>query len=137
MRAWAAPVPSSSEVAQGVLLRSPLALLRWLPAGRRGAAGPVSRPGEVVMAGVGLEPVEIEDSTRWRWLLRTEDGEPLASHEVAVPDGDFEYGGFTDLYRWLRWQADPDRRVTAEAELTARVGGWIGEHLLGPEVMEV
>ncbi|SDL49850.1 CHAT domain-containing protein [Geodermatophilus siccatus] len=89
------------------------------------------------MAGLVLEPVEVAGPTRWRWLLRTEDGEPLATHQVAVPEGDFEYGGFTDLYRWLRWQADPQRRVTSEAELTARVGGWIGQHLLGAEVMEV
>ncbi|SDL50030.1 hypothetical protein SAMN05660642_00055 [Geodermatophilus siccatus] len=89
------------------------------------------------MAGLVLEPVEVTGPTRWRWLLRTEDGEALASHEVVVPEGDFEFGGFTDLYRWLRWQADPDRRVTSEAELTARVGDWIGRHLLGAEVMEV
>ncbi|SDL49813.1 CHAT domain-containing protein [Geodermatophilus siccatus] len=87
------------------------------------------------MAGLVLEPVEVAGPARWRWLLRTEDGEPLASHVVTVPEGDFEYGGFTDLYRWLRWQADPDRRVVSEAELTARVGGWIGQHLLGAEVM--
>ncbi|WP_346619588.1 AAA family ATPase [Blastococcus montanus] len=67
--------------------------------------------------------------------MRTEDGEPLASHQVVVPEGDYEYGGFVDLYRWLRWEADPDRRVVSEAELTARVGAWMGEHLLGPEVM--
>ncbi|SDL49938.1 CHAT domain-containing protein [Geodermatophilus siccatus] len=87
------------------------------------------------MAGLVLEPVNIEGPGRWRWLLRTEDGEALATHQVAVPENDFEYGGFTDLYRWLRWQADPDRRVTSEAKLTARVGDWIGRHALGPEVM--
>ncbi|SFN88843.1 AAA ATPase domain-containing protein [Geodermatophilus obscurus] len=89
------------------------------------------------MAALVLEPVEIAGPARWRWLLRTEDGEPLASHQVAMPEGDFEYGGFVDLYRWLRWQADPQRRVTSEAEMTARVGEWIGRHILGPEVMEV
>ncbi|SFN88932.1 CHAT domain-containing protein [Geodermatophilus obscurus] len=88
------------------------------------------------MAGLVLEPLEVAGPTRWRWLLRTEDGEPLASHQVAMPEGDFEHGGFTDLYRWLRWQADPQRRVTAEAELTHRVGDWIGRHVLGSEVME-
>ncbi|SFN88966.1 AAA ATPase domain-containing protein [Geodermatophilus obscurus] len=87
------------------------------------------------MAGLVLEPVEVAGPSRWRWLLRTEDGEALASHQVVVPESDYEFGGFTDLYRWLRWQADPQRRVTAEAELTARVGAWIGERLLGPEVM--
>ncbi|SFN88949.1 AAA ATPase domain-containing protein [Geodermatophilus obscurus] len=87
------------------------------------------------MAGLVLEPVEVAGTTEWRWLLRTEEGEALASHQVAVPEGDFEYGGFTDLYRWLRWQADPDRRVTSEADLTSQVGSWIGQHILGPEVM--
>lgn len=87
------------------------------------------------MAGLVLEPREVVGPARWRWLLRTEDGEPLASHQVLVPDGDYEYRGFTDLYRFLRWEADPDRRVVSEAELAARVGTWIGERLLGPEVM--
>ncbi|SFN89001.1 hypothetical protein SAMN05660359_00452 [Geodermatophilus obscurus] len=88
------------------------------------------------MAGLVLEPVEVDGPTRWQWLLRTEDGEPLATHQVVVPEGDFEYGGFADLYWWLRWQADPQRRVATEAELTARVGAWIGQHILGSQVME-
>ncbi|WP_143107981.1 CHAT domain-containing protein [Geodermatophilus obscurus] len=87
------------------------------------------------MAGLLLEPLEVAAPTRWRWLLRTEDGEALASHEVAVPEGDYEHRGFVDLYQFLRWESDLDRRLASEAELTARVGDWIGEHLLGPQVM--
>ncbi|SFN88987.1 AAA ATPase domain-containing protein [Geodermatophilus obscurus] len=52
-----------------------------------------------------------------------------------MPCDDYEFSAFEDLYQFLRWQADPDRRVVDEAELTARVGDWIGEHVLGPEVM--
>ncbi|WP_091212373.1 CHAT domain-containing protein [Geodermatophilus siccatus] len=88
------------------------------------------------MAGLVLEPLEVAGPTRWRWLLRTEDGEALASHEVAVPEADYEHRGFVDLYQFLRWESDLDRRLASEAELTARIGAWIGEHLLGPEVME-
>jgi len=87
------------------------------------------------VAGLVLEPLEVAGPLRWRWLLRTEEGEALASHQVALPAGDYEHRGFTDLYRFLRWQADPDRRVVSEAQLTAQVGDWIGRQALGEPVL--
>jgi hypothetical protein len=87
------------------------------------------------VAGLVLEPLEVAGPLRWRLLLRTEEGEALASHQVALPAGDYEHRGFTDLYRFLRWQADPDRRVVSEAQLTAQVGDWIGRQALGEPVL--
>jgi len=81
--------------------------------------------------------------SRWRWPGRCggggccapEEGEALASHQVALPAGDYEHRGFTDLYRFLRGEADPDRRVVSEAQLTAQVGDWIGRQALGEPVL--
>ncbi len=75
-------------------------------------------------------------ASRWRWLLRTEDGEPLASHQVELDTGSFLYRGFADLYRFLRWEAEPDERLPSEARLIEQVGEWITEHALGREVVE-
>ena len=50
------------------------------------------------MAGLVLEPLEVAGPLRWRWLLRTEEGEALASHQVALPAGDYEHRGFTDAF---------------------------------------
>ncbi|MGH3919700.1 MAG: hypothetical protein ACRDSG_11825 [Pseudonocardiaceae bacterium] len=45
-----------------------------------------------------------------------------------------ETEAFEDLYRFLRWRADPDRRVASESELVGRVGAWIGSAALGEQV---
>jgi tetratricopeptide (TPR) repeat protein len=48
-----------------------------------------------------------------------------------------EWEGFTDLYQWVRWNANPDpaRRVASEQDLVDRVGQWITTTLLGPSVV--
>jgi hypothetical protein len=81
-----------------------------------------------------LEVAEFQDADRWRWLLTDPDGRFLADHPVALDHRDPEYVAFADLAGFLRRQAVPDRRLASEAELVARVGGWIGRRVLGEAV---
>src|SRR5437773_1774638 len=79
--------------------------------------------------------MDVTDRWRWRWLLTDADaGTPLAGHQVELTPGEPELAALTDLHRYLRWQADPDRRVDSEAELLERVGGWLGTRVLGEAV---
>ncbi len=58
-------------------------------------------------------------------------GAPLADHLVELDPKAVETEAFEDLYRFLRWRADPDRRVASEGELLGRVGAWLGSDVLG------
>ena len=82
-----------------------------------------------------LEVRDFEGPLRWRWLLTDEaTGEPLADHQVDLDAASDDYRAFTDLYRYLRWNAVPDRRTASEAEIVARVGAWAGRAVLGESV---
>ena len=74
--------------------------------------------------GLLLEALDVAGPWRWRWLLTDEaSGAALADHTVAVdPADEPEAAGFEDLPGFLRWRADPTRRVESEAELVAQVG---------------
>lgn len=75
---------------------------------------------------------------RWRWLLRDEDsGRPLADHHVDMDASSDEYAAFTSLYRYLRWNAVPDRRTASEAEIVGRIGVWSGREALGQTIGQV
>jgi tetratricopeptide (TPR) repeat protein len=85
--------------------------------------------------GLLLRAVDVEDRYRWRWLLQDEaSGVPLADHAVALDPASAEMDAFEDLHRYLRWQADPGRRVETETALVERVGAWIGQRVLGEAV---
>ena len=85
--------------------------------------------------GLVLRAVEVAGPHRWRWLLVDErSGAPLADHQVELDPGAAETKAFEDLYRYLRWRADPDRRVASEVELLSRIGAWIGSDLLGERI---
>ena len=85
--------------------------------------------------GLVLRAVEVAGPHRWRWLLVDESsGVPLADHRVELDPRAAETDAFEDLYRYLRWRADPDRRVASEAELVSRVGAWIGSDVLGERI---
>jgi hypothetical protein len=76
-----------------------------------------------------LRADEVIGRWRRRWLLTDEDtGAALADHQVAIDPGEAEAEAIVDLYRYLRWNADPDRRVESEATLVEQVGARIGEH---------
>ncbi|MDG6105003.1 AAA family ATPase [Dactylosporangium aurantiacum] len=84
-----------------------------------------------------LRAVDVVRGSRWRWLLTDErTGAALADHPVDFDTlaGDREAEAFRDLYRFLRWNAVPDRRVESEAVLVDRLGQWIGERILGRAV---
>ncbi len=82
-----------------------------------------------------LRAVDVAGPCRWRWLLVDErSGVSLADHLVELDPGAAETEAFEDLYRFLRWRADPDRRVTSEAELVRQVGAWIGSVVLGERI---
>ena len=89
------------------------------------------------MGRLRLEVRDFGESLRWRWLLSDEDtGVPLADHQVDLAGVSGEFAAFTDLYRYLRWNAVPDRRAVSEAEIAGRVGAWAGEAVLGRAVGE-
>jgi len=87
------------------------------------------------VVGLVLSAEEFSGPRRWRWLLAEEDtGRPLADHEMDLDGAGDEYAAFTDLYRYLRWNAVPDRRTASEAQIVARVGAWAGREVLGDRV---
>ena len=87
--------------------------------------------------GLLLSAAEFSGPQRWRWLLSEEDtGQPLADHEVDLGEAGDEYAAFTDLYRYLRWNAVPDRRTASEAQIVAQVGAWAGQQVLGQAIGE-
>jgi len=71
------------------------------------------------------------DERHWRWQLSEPTGAYLADHQVSLDLDTSEYAGFVDLYRHLRWRADPERRAESERKILEQVGLWIGEHVLG------
>jgi hypothetical protein len=84
-----------------------------------------------------LEVRDFEGPLRWRWLLCQEaTGAPLADHQVDLAGEPGEIAAFTDLYRYMRHYAVPDRRTASETEIAARVGAWAGEAVLGRAVGE-
>ncbi len=89
------------------------------------------------MGRLRLEVRDFEGPLRWRWLLSEEDsGAPLADHRVDLVGGPGEFAAFTDLYRYLRHCAVPDRRTASETEIAARVGAWASEVVLGRAVCD-
>ena len=78
-----------------------------------------------------LHVVEFTGPRRWRWLLADGSGRPLADHPVDLDESAAEYGAFTGLYKYLRWNAVPDQRTVSEAQMVARVGAWAGREVLG------
>jgi tetratricopeptide (TPR) repeat protein len=82
-----------------------------------------------------LRVAEFTGPGRWRWLLTDEDsGQPLADHPVSLNPADDDFRAFADLYRYLRWNAVPDRRTASEAEIVSRVGAWAGQQVLGESI---
>ncbi|MGH3826296.1 MAG: hypothetical protein ACRDQX_03855 [Pseudonocardiaceae bacterium] len=85
--------------------------------------------------GLVLRAVEVAGPHRWRWLLVDDSsGAPLADHQVELDPDSAAVEAFVELYRFLRWRADPDRRVASEAELLNRIGSWIGSVALGERI---
>jgi tetratricopeptide (TPR) repeat protein len=83
-----------------------------------------------------LEVLDFAGLTRWRWRL-SRDGVFVADHEVELDAGDWQFDAFTDLSGYLRRFAAPDRRLASEAEITAKVGEWVGTRVLGPVGVEL
>ncbi|HEU0089880.1 MAG TPA: AAA family ATPase [Pseudonocardiaceae bacterium] len=85
--------------------------------------------------GLVLRAVDLAGPCRWRWLLIDEQsGVRLADHLVNLEPDAAETEAFADLYRFLRWRADPERRVSSEAALVHRMGAWIGSVVLGERI---
>ena len=89
------------------------------------------------MGQLRLEVRDFDGPLRWRWLLSEEGiGTPLADHQVALAGAPGEFEAFTDLYRYVRRYAVPDRRTASETEIAARVGAWAGAAVLGQAVCD-
>jgi tetratricopeptide (TPR) repeat protein len=83
---------------------------------------------------VRLRVVDYQDPDHWRWLLQDPDGNFVADHQVALDPIEAEYLAFVDLAGFLRYRAEPDRRIASEAELVERVGRWVGRQVLGESI---
>jgi tetratricopeptide (TPR) repeat protein len=84
-----------------------------------------------------LEMRDFEAPLRWRWLLSEEATDAsLADYQVDLAAAPGEFAVFTDLYRYLRWNAAPDRRTASETKIAARVGAWAASAVLGRAVCE-
>jgi hypothetical protein len=84
------------------------------------------------MVGLILSVDEFSGPRRWRWRLAEADSQrTLADHEVDLDGASDGYRAFTDLYRYLRRNAEPDRRTGSEAQILDRVGAWAGREVLG------
>ncbi len=83
------------------------------------------------MGELRLGAVDVRDAEHWRWLLTDQAGVFPADHEVALDPADLEHQGFMDLAGFLGERVVPDQRLASEAALVDRVGGWIGERVLG------
>jgi tetratricopeptide (TPR) repeat protein len=82
-----------------------------------------------------LDAAEVAGRYGWRWLLLDgESGTPLADNIVRLDPGAADTEAFLDVYRFVRWEAAPDRRVASEAALVGRVGAFIGANVLGERV---
>jgi hypothetical protein len=85
-----------------------------------------------MVAVLRLEVTQFHGPARWRWVLKDQDQETVAEHQVDVDTTCWQFEAMQDLYAYLAWRAAPDRRRAHEAELVAAVGAWVGEHVLGP-----
>src|SRR5580700_5695858 len=82
-----------------------------------------------------LEARDVAGPLRWRWLLTDQaTGTPLADHQVTLDDpaAEPDVRAFDDLYAYLRWNAEPDRRPRSEAMIVNRLGEWAAGAVLGP-----
>ncbi len=79
-----------------------------------------------------LEAAEFDGAARWRWVLTGPGEKVLASHQVDLDTGRWEFEALTDLQGYLRRYVAPDRRLAQEAQILAGVGAWTGEQVLGP-----
>ncbi|MEU6795651.1 CHAT domain-containing protein [Nonomuraea wenchangensis] len=78
-----------------------------------------------------LRVEEYAGPARWRWTLTGSGGEAVATHEVELDPGCWEFAALTDLYGYVRLHAAPDRRLADEARIVHLVGRWLGEHVFG------
>lgn len=78
-----------------------------------------------------LEVAAYREETHWLWRLRDEHGVLLADHEVILDSQASEYAGFVNLYRFVRWYADPASGPEGELALLDQLGHWIGDRVWG------
>ncbi|MDX3451743.1 tetratricopeptide repeat protein [Streptomyces sp. ME02-8801-2C] len=60
----------------------------------------------------------------WRWVLEA-DGRVIKEADVRLNGSDWQVDAFRDLQSYLRWRADPSRRLEHESELLDELGRWI------------
>src|ERR1700735_3103114 len=56
----------------------------------------------------------------------------MASHQVRLDEGSWEFEAFFTLNHHLGWRADPWARAEDEARITREIGHWIATQVLGP-----
>jgi hypothetical protein len=65
-------------------------------------------------------------------VLTDAKGAFLADHEVRLDPQDWQFEAFTDLRRYISWQAASDEHYPEdEKRIVAEVGDWIGSEVLG------
>ncbi|MEU6223365.1 NB-ARC domain-containing protein [Streptomyces sp. NPDC047042] len=71
------------------------------------------------------------DGMSWRWSLTGPGGVFEADAEIRLRREEWQYDAFEDLYGYLAWRVDPERRTEREAAVVREVGEWIGARVLG------
>jgi len=79
-----------------------------------------------------LEIVEYESETCWSWRLLDDTGAFLADHRTELDRSSFEYGGFTSLPEFVRWNEESGAEEDGGRVLVERVAEWIRRETLGP-----
>jgi hypothetical protein len=74
---------------------------------------------------------DFKNQNEWRWVLLDERSSFINDHVVKLDPKDFEYEGFTDLYKWVRTHEELDNLRESRRRLTAQVGRWVGEKVFG------
>ncbi|XVV06608.1 hypothetical protein ACQPW3_14970 [Actinosynnema sp. CA-248983] len=87
------------------------------------------------MADLRLVARDVDGPARWRWeLFRAGEDRPVATRRVRLDTGAWQFQAFTDLHRYVGWNAAPDRRLASTVEVLAEVGRWAGAEVLGEEI---
>jgi tetratricopeptide (TPR) repeat protein len=78
-----------------------------------------------------LEADDVRGPAHWYWRLKDCNGLTLATHEVRLDPGDWQYQAFLDVHDYLVQHVPSDKWETESARLAEEVGRWIGERVLG------
>ncbi|MCL3997231.1 tetratricopeptide repeat protein [Streptomyces lavenduligriseus] len=93
-----------------------------------------SEPADFCLRVTGFSAVTLPTTGKvteasWRWVLEAV-GLVIHEADVRLDGSTWQVDAFRDLQTYLRWRADPGRRLEHESELLDELGRWIARHAL-------